>query len=44
MKYMKTTAERRALLKSQETENDLQSHGWTDGDDYTPLVALEVAD
>ena len=41
MKYMKTRAERTSMLKSQEEiEGMRESHGLTDDEDYTPLVAL----
>jgi len=40
MKYMKR-AERTSMLKSQEEiEGMRESHGLTDDEDYTPLVAL----
>ena len=41
MNYMKTKAERTSMLMSQEEiEGMRESHGLTDDEDYTPLVAL----
>ena len=41
MKYMKTKAERTSMLMSQEEIEGLrESYGFTDDEDYTPLLAL----
>ena len=42
MKYMKTKEERTSMLMSQEDiEGMRESHGFTDDEDYTPLLALD---
>jgi len=41
MKYMKTKEERTSMLMSQEDiEGMREAHGFTDDEDYTPLLAL----